>query len=75
MDNSWMGCHQGEVLNIIKYLVSTSLEFMFLWSAVSIWGGGPVFCKKNLGICVKEDIYIFQGTVSLTNLLCDRIIV
>ena len=58
MDNSWMGCHQGEVLSIINFLVSTSLEFMFLWSAVSIWGWGAASCNKNLGICVKEDIYI-----------------
>ena len=39
MDNSWIDCHQGEVLSIIKFLVSTSLEFMFLWSTVSIWRG------------------------------------
>ena len=80
MDNSWMGCHQGEVLNIIKYLVSTSLEFMFLWSAVSIWGRGACVLQKKLrnmcqGGYLYLAIYIFQGTGSLMNLLCDRIIV
>ena len=30
VDNSWIGCHQGEVSSIISFLVSTSLESVFL---------------------------------------------
>ena len=30
VDNSWVGWHQGEVSSIIDFLVSTSLESVFL---------------------------------------------
>ena len=30
MDNSWIGCHQGEVSSIINFLVSNSFVSMFL---------------------------------------------
>ena len=55
-DNSGIGWHQGEVSSIINLLVSTSLEFMFLQSAVFLWKGSAS-CKNNLE-CVSG-IYLY----------------
>ena len=52
MHDSRIGWHQGEVSSIISLLVSTSLGFVFLQSAVFIWQGSAS-CKNNLGMCVR----------------------
>ena len=52
MDNSWIGWHQGEISSNINLLVSTSVGFMFLWSAVFIWWRSAC-SKNNLGTYVR----------------------
>ena len=51
MVNSWIGWHYGEGSSIINLLVSTSLEFIVLSSAVFIWMESAY--KNNLGMCVR----------------------
>ena len=55
MDNSWMGCHQGEVLSIINPMVSTVPRSTHLQSAFFIWTGvwgESASYKSNLGTYV-----------------------
>ena len=51
VDSSRTGWHQGEVSNIINFLVSTSLGSVFFWSAIFIWRGSASYKKQLRNVC------------------------
>ena len=56
--SSRVGWHQGEVSNIINFLVSTSLGSVFFWSAVFIWRGSASIKKQLRNVHQDFNLYL-----------------